>query len=175
MVYLEITNQEHNQIVNIDSGSLIEDIKTRVHYFVENLGLRPPWERIRIHFITPEQMNKRDSNAEGLCYSHSDGCFDIYIRCGYSYLYTKSILAHEVGHTWINENKIKISKMENEGFCQLLAYQILFSDFAQSSNNNMLALREWKDEVYGDGFRLMKTKLDSLGWCQLLMLLQFTS
>ena len=75
---------------------------------------------------------------------------------------------------YCNENKIKISKMENEGFCQLLAYQILYSDFAESSNKNMLALREWKDEVYGDGFRLMKTKLDSLGWSQLLMLLQFS-
>ena len=174
MLYLEISNQEYNQIININSDSLIEDIKTRVHYFVENLGLRPRWERIRIHFITPEQMKKRDPNAEGLCYSHQNRYFDIYIRCRYSDLYTKSILAHEIGHTWINENKIKISKMENEGFCQLLAYQILYSDFAQSSNNNMLALREWKDEVYGDGFRLMKTKLDSLGWSQLLMLLQFS-
>lgn len=64
--------------------------------------------------------------------------------------------------------------MENEGFCQLLAYQILYSDFALSSNNNMLSLREWKDEVYGDGFRLMKSKLDSLGWQQLLLFLQIS-
>ena len=42
-----------------------------------------------------------------------------------------------------------------------------------SSNNNMVALSEWKDEVYGDGFRVMKAKLDSLGWPQLLLLLQF--
>lgn len=174
MLFLESNNKDYDKIINVNSDSLIEEIKQKVCYFVENLGLRPPWERIRIHFITPEQMKKRDPNAEGLCYSHHDGYFDIYIRCGYSYLYTKSILAHEIGHTWINENKIKISKMENEGFCQLLAYQILYSDFAQSSNNNMLALREWKDEVYGDGFRLMKTKLDSLGWSQLLMLLQFS-
>lgn len=174
MFYLESSNQEYNQIINIDSDSLIEDIKMRVHYFVENLGLRPPWSRIRIHFITAEQMKKRDSSAEGLCYSYEDGYFDIYIRCGYSYLYTKSILAHEIGHTWINYNKIKLSKMENEGFCQLLAYQILYSDFALSSNNNMLLLREWKDEVYGDGFRLMKSKLDSLGWQQLLLFLQIS-
>ena len=83
-------------------------------------------------------------------------------------------MAHEVGHTWINHNHIAVSKMENEGFCQLLAYQILYSDFALASNNDMVALSQWKDEVYGDGFRLMKSKLDSLGWGQLLMLLQFS-
>ena len=174
MLFLESNNKDYNKIINVNSDSLIEEIKQRVCYFVENLGLRPPWSRIRIHFITPEEMNKRDSKAEGLCYSHGDGYYDIYIRCGYSYLYTKSILAHEVGHTWINHNHISISKMENEGFCQLLAYQILYSDFALASNNDMVALSEWKDEVYGDGFRLMKVKLDSLGWSQLLMLLQFS-
>jgi hypothetical protein len=119
-------------------------------------------------------MNKRNPNAEGLCYTRPDGFFDIYIRCGYSYLYTKSILAHEIGHTWIDYNHIAISKMENEGFCQLLAYQSLFSDFSLESNNSMIDLAEWKDKVYGDGFRLMKQKLDSLGWTQLLLLLQFS-
>lgn len=174
MLFLESNNEDYNKIINVNSDSQIEEIKMRVRYFVENLGLRPPWSRIRIHFITQEEMDKRDPKAAGLCYSHSDGYHDIYIRCGYTYLYTKSVLAHEVGHTWINHNHIVISNMENEGFCQLLAYQILYSDFALSSNNNMVALSEWKDEVYGDGFRLMKAKLDSLGWPQLLLLLQFS-
>lgn len=174
MFVLESKNQDYQKIININSDSLIDDIKQRVCYFVENLGLRPPWDRIRIHFITIDEMNKRNPNAEGLCCTRPDGFFDIYIRCGYSYLYTKSILAHEIGHTWIDYNHIVISKMENEGFCQLLAYQSLFSDFSLESNNSMIDLAEWKDKVYGDGFRLMKVKLDSLGWPQLLLLLQFS-
>ena len=64
MLFLESNNNDYNKIINVNSDSLIEDIKQRVCYFVENLGLRPPWNRIRIHFITSEEMNKKQDKVK---------------------------------------------------------------------------------------------------------------
>lgn len=174
MICLESSNPKYNSIVFENSHSLIDDIKQRVRYFLENLGLFIPYEKISVCFITQDEMKKHDSSAAGLCVYNEDGTYTIYISCGYTYMYTKSVLAHELGHAWLRENKVNICKIENEGFCQLLSYQILSYDYNPQSNLEMLKLANWEDKVYGNGFRLMKRKLDSLGWEQLILFLTMT-
>ena len=173
MFNLECYNSRHREIVNINSDSLIKDIRERVRYFIENLGLYPRWENICIEFISGAAMDKLDPKAAGLCYNLGNGYSRIYVRCGYTYAYTKSVLAHEVGHAWINGKKIAFSEMESEGFCQLLAYKMLCSDFSAEGNDQLIALSEWKDKVYGDGFRMMKNRAESLGWEQFIMFSSF--
>ena len=155
MICLESSNPKYNSIVFENSHSLIDDIKQRVRYFLENLGLFIPYEKISVCFITQDEMKKHDSSAAGLCVYNDDGTYTIYISCGYTYMYN-------------------ICKIENEGFCQLLSYQILSYDYNPQSNLEMLKLANWEDKVYGNGFRLMKRKLDSLGWEQLILFMTMT-
>lgn len=169
MFHLECCNFKHGEIVNLNSYSLISDIRERVRYFIENLGLFPNWENITIEFISSEDMDKRDSQASGLCYNLGNGYSRVYIRCGYSYAYTKSVLAHEIGHAWINAKHVAFNKTEEEGFCQLLAYKILCTDFSREGESQLTALRDWEDKIYGDGFRIMKKRAESLGWEQFVM------
>lgn len=173
MFHLECYNSRHKETVNVNSNSLIADIRERVRCFIENLGMYPVWENITIQFISSEEMDKHNPDASGLCYNLGNGYSRIYVRCGYSYAYTKSVLAHEVGHAWVNGKDIRLSQTEEEGFCQLLAYKMLLSDFSTEGNDQLTALSVWKDKVYGDGFRMMKTRAESLGWKQFVMFLSF--
>lgn len=173
MVHLECYNSRHQEIVTENSDSLIADIRKRVRYFIENLGLYPIWENITIEFISGVKMDKLDTKASGLCYNLGNGYSRIYVRCGYSYAYTKSVLAHEVGHAWINGKNLALTNIESEGFCQLLAYKMLMSDFSSEGNNQLITLSEWKDKVYGDGFRMMKNRAENLGWDQFVMFISF--
>lgn len=169
MFHLECFNSRHREIVNENNESLIADIRKRVRYFIENLGLYPVWENITIEFISSSEMDSKDQTAAGLCYNLGNGYSRIYVRCGYSYAFTKSILAHEIGHAWINGKNIQLNNVELEGFCQLLAYKMLLSDFSTEGNNQLDALSRWEDEVYGEGFRLMKRRAESLGWEQFIL------
>ena len=63
--------------------------------------------------------------------------------------------------------------MENEGFCQVLSYYVLRTEFSKEGNKEAEMIQRFADEVYGDGFRLMQRKLECLGWKQLIMLMKF--
>jgi hypothetical protein len=76
----------------------------------------------------------------------------------------KSVLAHEMLHVWLNENKVKITDKETEGFCNLGFLLVIENEGSAFSKVLQKNLDQDPDEVYGEGFRLMKARLDKLGW-----------
>lgn len=88
----------------------------------------------------------------------------IRIQYGLPMTLFKGILAHEMLHVWLNENKVKMTDRETEGFCNLgilLVAENEGTDFSRVLRQN---LEQNTDEVYGEGYRLMKARLDKLGW-----------
>ena len=77
----------------------------------------------------------------------------------------KSTLAHELLHSWLHLYAINLPQNEKEGFCNLgsmLVYKNYKSDISDYSIKYLLDKN--KDPIYGDGYRLMKMRLDKLGW-----------
>jgi hypothetical protein len=75
-----------------------------------------------------------------------------------------SVLAHEFGHVWLNENFIDASPPAVEGFCNLLSMHLLRKETSKLAEILRRNLQMSEDYVYGRGFREMKKKLDQLGW-----------
>lgn len=92
----------------------------------------------------------------------------IYILDGLPLTEFKGVLAHELFHVWLNENKVKMAGKETEGFCNLgimLVNMNVKSEYAQVLQDQ---LEQNNDPVYGEGYRMMKKKLDDMGWANLL-------
>ena len=78
-----------------------------------------------------------------------------------TYIFLLSVVAHEMGHTWCRDNKIHFSQMEEEGFCELLAYHVLSTQFSKLGNEWRTLMMNNPDEIYGNGLRFMKSQLDN--------------
>ncbi|MFN8672617.1 MAG: protein DA1 [Candidatus Sericytochromatia bacterium] len=89
---------------------------------------------------------------------------EIWMLYGMPKLLFEGVLAHELLHVWINENKIKLSHEEEEGFCNLGTALVYENDKSLFSEVLLKALDEDSDKVYGDGYRLMKKRLKEKGW-----------
>ncbi len=101
----------------------------------------------------------RIENGKTVSFQHR-----IYILNGLPLTEFKGVLAHEMIHVWLNESRVKMSAKETEGFCNLGIYLVNEkerSDFARVLQNQ---LEQDEDPVYGDGYRMMKEKLDAMGW-----------
>ncbi len=105
----------------------------------------------------------RTENGEVTSFSHG-----IFILHGLPKTEFKGVLAHEMMHVWLNENRVKMSPRETEGFCNLGIFLVNSrerSDFARVLQNQ---LEQDSDVVYGEGYRIMKAKLDAMGWAKLI-------
>lgn len=77
-----------------------------------------------------------------------------------------AVLAHELGHVWIFQQGLydHLSKVENEGICELLSYTMLETVKSKESIEMRRQMNLSKDPVYGEGFRMMKRRLEDNGW-----------
>lgn len=86
----------------------------------------------------------------------------------------KGVLAHELLHSWLHLYAIELPDNEKEGFCNLGQYLVLHSEHQPVADY----LCQWtleldKDPIYGDGYRLMKKRLEKLRWSGLMKALRF--
>ena len=105
----------------------------------------------------------RIENGKTLSFQHR-----IFILHGLPMTEFKGVLAHEMIHVWLNENRMKMSAQETEGFCNLgifLVNEKERSDFARVLQDQM---EQNGDAIYGEGYRIMKFRLDSMGWPRLI-------
>jgi len=79
------------------------------------------------------------------------------------------VFAHELMHVYILENSISLSHIEEEGLCELICYYLLESSNTKIGSLKMQSMLENTDPVYGDGFRMMKNKIDKAGSWKKLM------
>ncbi len=92
----------------------------------------------------------------------------IYLLQHMATLELEGVLAHELMHVWLFENKIKLTSAETEGFCNLGNYLTYSKIPSPMSAHFLQSLDADKDPVYGDGYRMMKIRLDQEGWLKLL-------
>lgn len=88
----------------------------------------------------------------------------IWMLYGIPKLLFEGVLAHELLHVWISEKNLKLSHQDEEGFCNLGTELIYKNDNSNFAKVLLTALNEDSDKVYGDGYRLMKKKLEEKGW-----------
>ena len=90
---------------------------------------------------------------------------EISIHENLPYLVFKGVLAHELLHSWITLYAIHLPDNEEEGFCNLGKFLVLRQEKTKEAEYLIhWALKENKDPVYGEGYRLMKKRLEKLGW-----------
>jgi hypothetical protein len=97
--------------------------------------------------------------AAGTTFSH-----EVWVLSGLPVVECVSILAHEFGHVWLNENYIEMSPPAVEGFCNLLSMHLLNKETSKLADILRKNLAMSDDLVYGRGFREMNKQLDKLGW-----------
>lgn len=172
MFYLESSDKHLNEIVNISDTKLFEEAINKALQLLDNVGIIPDRQRIKFELVTRKQMDAYGETYIGLHFNYGYAN-KIWVVEKQSLLNVISTLAHEIGHAWISQNGIKLTDMENEGFCQVLSYYVLRTEFSKEGNKEAEMIQRFADEVYGDGFRLMLRKLECLGWKQLIMLMKF--
>ena len=123
-----------------------------------------------IHGFT--RTSQRNIPGYGLILEHS-----ISVLSGLPRVAFMSVLAHELLHVWIHENKLgHLSHAEVEGFCNLGAALIL--NKALDSKDAPLAevllrrMAEDKDLAYGEGYRAMAWRLENSTWRELIAILK---
>ena len=80
----------------------------------------------------------------------------------------EGILAHELMHVWLFENRVKLSLKESEGFCNLGNHLVFSRNQTPMATYLLTCLKEDQDVIYGEGYREMLKQLDALGWAKLL-------
>lgn len=78
-----------------------------------------------------------------------------------TYIYLMAVVAHEMGHTWCRDQRIKLSQMEEEGLCELISYHVLSTQFSKLGNAWKTTMLSNPDPIYGDGLRLMLKKFET--------------
>lgn len=91
--------------------------------------------------------------------------FHITIHAGLPELLFKGVLAHELLHSWLDMYAINLPQNEKEGFCNLGQNLVLRQEKSKAAEYLITCtLEKNPDPIYGEGYRLMKKRLDKLGW-----------
>lgn len=153
------------------SNKAIQELLTVVNLFKEK-GIKYNYPDIKV-FLTSQKYINTNSNhigtgkLRGLCSTQMKGVslkHNIFILNGLPDLEFRGVLAHELLHAWLFENKITLQDDECEGFCNLgsaLVYKRSKTELGKVLFKN---LENDTSPIYGDGFRKMKVILENKGW-----------
>lgn len=135
---------------------------------------------IPIKLVDLNQLNEKAGNLSHLklkgfthfennLKTHSNNPYHIYILSGLPRIEFEAVLAHEFLHVWLELNSIQLKDITAEGFCNLGSYLIYKNDGTRFSQIHLQAMENDPDEIYGSGFRNMKSILLEIGWEKLLI------
>jgi hypothetical protein len=163
----------------------LQAVSRRVRVGLSELGLPPPTGPLSMKMVSQDTLNREIERAHGrgslrgltlttfrtitggpnagTTFSH-----EIWVLSGLPVAECVSVLAHEYGHVWLNENFIDASPPAVEGFCNLLSMHALQKDTSKLADVLRKNLQMSDDYVYGRGFREMSKRLEKLGWPGLL-------
>lgn len=156
----------NDSLVNISDSDKLNQIIRKAELLLGNIGIKVNPKYIVFEIVTQKKLDKlqpKMQNVVGLtCPISIEGkCHRIWLLENQTYIFLLSVVAHEMGHTWCRDNKIHISQMEEEGFCELLAYHILSTQFSKLGNGWMTSMMKNPDPIYGEGLRYMKKQLEN--------------
>ena len=163
----------------------LEAVAKRVRLGMSELGLPRPTGPLSMKMVSQDTLNREIQRAHGrgslrgltlttfrtvsggpnagTTFSH-----EVWLLSGLPVVECVSVLAHEFGHVWLNENYIDASPPAVEGFCNLLSMHALQKDTSKLADVLRKNLQMSDDHVYGRGFREMSKQLQKLGWPGLL-------
>jgi hypothetical protein len=77
----------------------------------------------------------------------------------------EAVVVHELGHAWLQNNQVRdLEKIEEEGFCEVLAYRFLRESKHPSAAIHASFMFDNLDPIYGDGFRQVQELVERVGF-----------
>ncbi|NDH01139.1 MAG: protein DA1 [Opitutae bacterium] len=165
----------------VSEVSTLNAVANRVRQGMSELGLPRPVGPLTMRLVSQNQLNQEVERLHGrgslrgltlttfrtitggpdagTTFSH-----EVWVLAGLPVVECLSVLAHEFGHVWLNENYIEMSPPAVEGFCNLLSMHALKKETSKLADILRKNLQMSDDRVYGRGFREMDKRLQSLGW-----------
>ncbi|MDH4035895.1 MAG: LIM domain-containing protein [Candidatus Krumholzibacteria bacterium] len=140
-------------------------------------GMNVDYEGVQIHLVGREKMQKLSGH-------HSDGLrgftdyreqfrllgysrgrrMNMYLLYGMPRMEIISTIAHELAHIWqFNQGQFKSERAWSEGSCNYAAFLVLAQYPGRESSFFRVSLTRDGDDVYGDGFRRVKTLAEAEG------------
>ena len=95
--------------------------------------------------------------------------YQIFILSGLPKIEFEAVLAHELLHIWIFQNKVTLNRESEEGFCELGRYLIYTNDGTYFSIIHLKAMDNNQDPIYGLNYHKYKSKLLTIGWEKLIL------
>lgn len=156
----------NDSLVNKSDSVKLNQIIHKAELLLGNIGIRVNPDDIIFEIVTQQKLDRlqpKMQNVVGLtCPISVEGKLHrIWLLENQTYIFLLSVVTHEMGHTWCRDNKIHFSQMEEEGFCELLAYHVLSTQFSKLGNKWRTLMMNNPDEIYGNGLRFMKSQLDN--------------
>lgn len=174
-IYLKDEELERLNDTPIDryNTELLHQIIRRAELLLSNIGVRVTPGKIVFKVVDENEMHglypKMKASGLTCSISISEKTHKIWLLENLPYIGLLSVVAHEMGHVWCSDHRIRLSRMEEEGFCQLLAYHVLSTQFSKHGNSWMKWMLEDPDLIYGDGLRHMKKQFSICGtWMKFL-------
>ena len=155
---------------------MVEIVSVEVKGILATIGLSIPGD-VPVHLVDKKKLaavaaDIYQDKTKGITNSVTKRLGDervsvthaVYILSNLPRVEFSGVLIHEYLHVWLNENGIKMSLEEVEGFCNL-GYMLsnLHSEEALAGVLQKTIEKD-ADPVYGDGYRSMKNRLDISGW-----------
>lgn len=85
------------------------------------------------------------------------------------------VVLHELGHVWLTVHQIdQLPPWAEEGFCQLLSYRYYNSLNTPDARYHAERLESATDSIYGEGFRAIRARSETLGFQRFIEILQAT-
>jgi hypothetical protein len=150
------------------SYTLLKTLEVIKHCGINAEGL-VSYDNIFLASVQDLEKKSGIKNCIGLAYSQRNSIFfsrrisKIFLSDELNYPHLEAVLAHEIFHIYSSYNDLKLSKLEEEGSAELLAYYVYHKLGEQSSKVNKNKFIKNKDPVYGDGFRIVYKKAKMLG------------
>jgi len=170
------------QITAVHEDSSILKAYQSVTVQLEAIEITKIPKAIPINLVDLNQLNEKAGNLSHLklkgfthfetnsnSLTNSNNPYHIFILSGLPRIEFEAVLAHELLHVWLELNKIQLNEKTAEGFCNLGSYLIFTNDDTRFSQIHLQAMENDPDDIYGSGFREMKSKLLEIGWEKLLI------
>ena len=90
--------------------------------------------------------------------------YNIFILFGLPNIEFEAVLAHELFHVWLYQNKDPLKIGLVEGFCNLGSSLIYENDHTHFSQIHLQSMEKDQDSLYGTNYRMLKKKLKQYGW-----------
>ena len=163
----------------------LDAVAKRVRRGISEIGIPYPSGSVTMQLVNQDKLNREVERVHGrgslrgltlttfrtiqggpnagTTFSH-----EVWVLAGLPVVECVSILAHEFGHVWLNENYIDMSPPAVEGFCNLLSMHLLLKESSKLGYILRENLAMSDDLVYGRGFRQMNKQVKKLGWSGLI-------